>query len=60
MLENFLDDRNQKLKKIYKWGVLMTRASNDATLSKLGDIYQYYISLLECFKMDENEKFKLK
>lgn len=34
----------------------MIRASNDATPSKLGDIYQYYVALLECFKMKENEK----
>ncbi|RAP30366.1 hypothetical protein C2W64_01558 [Brevibacillus laterosporus] len=33
----------------------MKRASNDATLSKLGDIYQQYIGLLECFKMQEGE-----
>lgn len=34
----------------------MNRANNDATFSKLGDIYQYYVALLECFKMNENEK----
>lgn len=33
----------------------MKRASNDATLSKLGDLYQQYIGLLECFKMQEGE-----
>lgn len=36
--------------------VFMERASNDATLSKLGDIYQYYVALLECFKLKEDEK----
>lgn len=34
----------------------MMRAKNDATLNKLGDIYQYYIALFECFKMKENDK----
>ncbi|MBP1177640.1 hypothetical protein JOE49_004892 [Paenibacillus sp. PvR133] len=33
----------------------MNRASNDATLTKLGDIYQHYIGLLECFKMEVEE-----
>ena len=37
----------------------MERANNDATLSKLGDIYQYYIALLECFNMGENEKIQI-
>lgn len=33
----------------------MNRSVNDATLTKLGDLYQYYIALLECFKMNEGE-----
>lgn len=33
----------------------MKRAINDATLTKLGDIFQYYIALLECFKMEEGD-----
>ncbi|MCK4258043.1 MAG: hypothetical protein KAX49_03645 [Halanaerobiales bacterium] len=37
----------------------MNRAKNDATLKKLGDIYQYYIALLECFKMNENERIQI-
>lgn len=40
---------------VCEWGVFMKRASNDATLSKLGDLYQQYIGLLECFKMQEGE-----
>jgi hypothetical protein len=37
----------------------MDRASNDATLKKVGDIYQYYIALHECFKMNEDEKIHI-
>lgn len=37
----------------------MDRKKNDATLSKLGDIYQYYIALLDCFKMQEGEKIQI-
>lgn len=33
----------------------MERASNDATLSKIGDIYQYLIALLKCFELQEGE-----
>ncbi|MCG7406599.1 hypothetical protein MH117_04150 [Paenibacillus sp. ACRRX] len=33
----------------------MKRAINDATLTRLGDIFQYYIALLECFKMEEGD-----
>ncbi|WP_127549925.1 ABC-three component system protein [Paenibacillus amylolyticus] len=33
----------------------MKRARNDATLSKLGDIYQQCIGLIECFKMEDEE-----
>ncbi len=29
----------------------MDRAVNDATLKKMGDIFQYYIALRDCFKM---------
>lgn len=34
----------------------MSRKRNDATLSKLGDIYQYYIALLDCFEMRKGDK----
>lgn len=37
----------------------MKRAANDATLSMLGDIYQYYIALLECFNMEEGESIQI-
>ncbi|URZ05449.1 ABC-three component system protein [Clostridium felsineum] len=33
----------------------MKRASNDATLNKIGDIYQYLIALLKCFELNEGE-----
>lgn len=33
----------------------MERVSNDATLSKIGDIYQYLIALLKCFELLEGE-----
>lgn len=36
-------------------GSLLNRASNDATLSKIGDIYQYLIALLKCFELQEGE-----
>lgn len=37
----------------------MNRKRNDATLSKLGDIYQYYIALLDCFKMKVGDKIQI-
>lgn len=37
----------------------MTIKRNDATLSKLGDIYQYYIALLDCFKMKAGDKIQI-
>lgn len=33
----------------------MRKAVNDATLTKLGDIYQYYIALHDCFGMENDE-----
>lgn len=33
----------------------MERVSNDATLSKIGDVYQYLIALLKCFELQEGE-----
>jgi hypothetical protein len=33
----------------------LERVSNDATLSKIGDIYQYLIALLKCFELQEGE-----
>ncbi|MBB6632499.1 hypothetical protein [Clostridium algidicarnis] len=33
----------------------MERVSNDATLSKIGDIYQYLIALLKCFELHDGE-----
>lgn len=35
------------------------RQKNDSTLSKLGDRYQHYIALLECFKMKASEKIQI-
>lgn len=40
-------------------GAFMNRAVNDATLQKVGDIYQYYIALLDCFKMEPNDKIQI-
>lgn len=37
----------------------MDRATNDATLTKVGDIYQYYIALLECFSMTDGDKLQI-
>ncbi len=33
----------------------MKTAINDATLQKIGDIYQYFLALLECFSLKPNE-----
>lgn len=33
----------------------MTRAVNDATLTKAGDIYQYLIALRDCFELNDGE-----
>lgn len=38
---------------------MSNRKRNDATLSKLGDIYQYYIALLDCFKMEAGDKIQI-
>ncbi|HHV08661.1 MAG TPA: hypothetical protein GXX75_00055 [Clostridiales bacterium] len=37
----------------------MGRKRNDATLSKLGDIYQYFIALFDCFKLKAGEKIQI-
>lgn len=37
----------------------MDRAVNDATLEKIGDIFQYYIALLDCFKMSIDDKLQI-
>ena len=33
----------------------MTRAINDATLNKAGDIYQYLIALRDCFELNDGD-----
>jgi hypothetical protein len=33
----------------------MERAINDSTLTKIGDIYHYYIALLDCFSMKKDD-----
>lgn len=33
----------------------MNKAVNDATLSKVGDIYQYLIALRDCFELDSDD-----
>lgn len=37
----------------------MGRKKNDATPSKLGDIYQYFVALLDCFEMKSGEKIQI-
>lgn len=37
----------------------MCRAVNDATLTKAGDIYQYFIALKDCFEMEEEETLQI-
>lgn len=37
----------------------MNRAINDATLVKAGDIFQYYIALRDCFKMNSGDKLQI-
>lgn len=38
----------------------MSRAVNDATLQKAGDIYQYLIALRDCFELEDAIFCKLK
>lgn len=33
----------------------MTKAVNDATLNKVGDIYQYLIALRDCFELNSGD-----
>ena len=37
----------------------MTRAVNDATLTKAGDIYQYLIALRDCFELNDGETLQI-
>ncbi len=37
----------------------MDRAVNDATLKKMGDIFQYYVALKDCFKMGMSDKLQI-
>lgn len=37
----------------------MNRAINDATLVKAGDIFQYYIALRDCFKLNSGDKLQI-
>ena len=37
----------------------MDKAVNDATLTKLGDIYQYYIALLDCFELKDGQTLQI-
>lgn len=37
----------------------MDRAINDATLVKVGDIFQYYIALRDCFMMKSGDKLQI-
>lgn len=37
----------------------MTKAVNDATLNKAGDIYQYLIALRDCFELDDGDTLQI-
>lgn len=37
----------------------MTRAVNDATLTKAGDIYQYLNALRDCFELNDGETLQI-
>ena len=37
----------------------MTRAVNDATLQKAGDIYQYLIALRDCFELNDGDTLQI-
>ncbi|WEV08846.1 hypothetical protein [Clostridium perfringens] len=37
----------------------MSRAVNDATLKKAGDVFQYYIALRNCFNMKNGDKIQI-
>ena len=51
---------NKVILQIFMGGeVVMKRAKNDATLSKIGDVYQHYIALLDCFGMKQGDKLQI-
>lgn len=37
----------------------MKQVKNDATLTQLGNIYQYYIALKDCFEMNIEDKLQI-
>ena len=37
----------------------MNKAVNDATLSKVGDIYQYLVALRDCFTLDTDDTLQI-
>lgn len=37
----------------------VTKAVNDATLTKSGDIYQYLIALMDCFELNDNDTLQI-
>lgn len=37
----------------------MTKAVNDATLNKVGDIYQYLIALKDCFELNDGDTLQI-
>ena len=44
----------------YEWGnPNMTKAVNDATLNKAGDIYQYLIALRDCFELNDGDTLQI-
>ena len=42
-----------------KEGLVLERAINDATLNKVGDIYQYLIALKDCFELDDGDVLQI-
>ena len=40
-------------------GLTVTRAVNDATLQKAGDIYQYLIALRDCFELNDGDTLQI-
>ena len=53
------------MKSKYLWknrnweGLVLERAINDATLNKVGDIYQYLIALKDCFELDDGDVLQI-
>ena len=40
-------------------GVIVTKAVNDATGQKAGDIFQYLVALRDCFELEEGDTLQI-